>query len=469
MALPVAPTYARSFLSHLKENEVGPQVQSYLLRVGCLTVQQMYGRCDDVTEIQANIIAGAIPNPGDSSATLELQLLEKSKLKHVWLQCEALVKHELEKLATGRTDDELDDAPLSRDDYLMVTGAFKAKFDWSLPASRMIGDGLLGKIRRQFQKNAVSLVVVNRTTCLADANRGQEPKRQKFGPGPSHGSHLEWVTGEVDAVPCPDTRAFLRLLRLLTTGWAVAGCYKVTWDNREMICAHWQECDTWLRTFEEIAWKWVDDFGDAAAHDKITVVEERFRVGAIELTRDHVEDEPPMPWGRASLRDKWYIFTEARQELAEHFGSKSPGTRAPAPSGARASSRSFNKARPSQATTANKVRFTKVKKERVTVRNASEPACGKYTKDGSVVCKAVNDKRGCTGLAGKCPKGQYHGCDILLLSTKACCGSQTHTRTHAHPAQGRPTRKMGSVQRSQKVTNRSPARVCWFWCGGRSL
>ena len=152
MALPVAPAFARSFLALLKENEVGPQVQSYLLRVGCLTVQQMYGRCDDVTEIQANIIAGAIPNPDDSSATLELQLLEKSKLKHVWLQCEALVKHELEKLATGRTDDELDDAPLSRDDYLMVTGAFKAKYDWSLPASRTVGDGLLGKIRRQFQK-----------------------------------------------------------------------------------------------------------------------------------------------------------------------------------------------------------------------------------------------------------------------------------------------------------------------------
>ena len=36
--------------------------------------------------------------------------------------------------------------------------------------------------------------------------------------------------------------------------------------------------------------------------------------------------EPPMPWGKAllrSLRDKWYIFTEARQELAEYFGSRS--------------------------------------------------------------------------------------------------------------------------------------------------
>ena len=139
MAVPVAPAFARSFLALLKENGVGPQVQTYLLRVGCLTVQQMYGRCDDVTEIQANVIARAIPNPDDSSATLELQLLEKSKLKHVWLQCEALVKLELEKLATSRTDDELDDAPLSRDDYLMVTGAFKAKYDWSLRREAWLG------------------------------------------------------------------------------------------------------------------------------------------------------------------------------------------------------------------------------------------------------------------------------------------------------------------------------------------
>ena len=432
MTVPDAPAFARSFLALLKENEVGSQVQTYLLRVGCLTVQQMYGRCDDVTEILANIIAGAIPNPEDSSETLELQLSEKSKLKHVWLQCEALVKHELEKLATGRNDDELDDAPLSRDDYLMVTGAFKVKYDWSLPARRMVGDNLLGKIRRQFQKNAVSLMAVNRTTCLADANRCQEPKRQRFGPGPSHGSHLEWVTGEVDAVPCPDTRAFLRLLRLLTTGWAVAGCYKVTWDNREMIYAHWQECDTWLSTFEEIAWKWVDDFGDAAAHVKITMVDERFRVGAIELTRDHAEDEPPMPWGKAllrSLRDKWYIFTEARQELVEYIGSRPQGSRAAASSGAGASSRTVQKARSNMAITANKVQFTKAEKEKVADKKASKPACGKCTKDGTVVCKAVNDKRGCTGLAGNCPKGQYHGCDILLLSTKACCGSKTHTRT----------------------------------------
>ena len=83
---------------------------------------------------------------------------------------QVLVKHELEKLATDRTDDKLDDAPLSRDDCLVVTGAFKTMYDWFFPASRMVGDGFLEKIRKQFQMNAVSFMVVNRTTCLAEGS-----------------------------------------------------------------------------------------------------------------------------------------------------------------------------------------------------------------------------------------------------------------------------------------------------------
>ena len=99
MALPVAPAFARSFLSLLKENEVGPQVQVISVACGLSPpFSRCMGRCDDVTEIQANIIAGAIPNPDDSQCNLGASAFgEKSKLKHVWLQCEALVKHGIGK------------------------------------------------------------------------------------------------------------------------------------------------------------------------------------------------------------------------------------------------------------------------------------------------------------------------------------------------------------------------------------
>ena len=46
--------------------------------------------------------ANAIPYPVDSNEILEFQLLENSKLLHVRLQCEALVQHKLERLATSR-------------------------------------------------------------------------------------------------------------------------------------------------------------------------------------------------------------------------------------------------------------------------------------------------------------------------------------------------------------------------------
>ena len=54
-------------------------------------------------------------------AMAELQQKEKAKMKHVWLQCEALVKRELDKLASGRHDDELYETPLSKE---LVTAAF---------------------------------------------------------------------------------------------------------------------------------------------------------------------------------------------------------------------------------------------------------------------------------------------------------------------------------------------------------
>ena len=71
---------------------------------------------------------------------------------------------------------------------------------------------------------------------------------------------------------------------------------RVTWGQNEMLFAHWQECDAWYGTFDEVAWKWVDDVGDVAAHSKVTAVEERFRVAAVEVTRVPAGKEVPMPW-----------------------------------------------------------------------------------------------------------------------------------------------------------------------------
>ena len=69
-----------------------------------------------------------------------------AKMKHLWLQCEALDKRELDKLSSGRQVDELDNVRHSKEDYQLVTVAFMEKWDWHLPAKRMVGDSLLGKI-----------------------------------------------------------------------------------------------------------------------------------------------------------------------------------------------------------------------------------------------------------------------------------------------------------------------------------
>ena len=66
----------------VKENEVGPQVQSYLWRIDCLTVQQMYGRCDDVTEIQA--ISSQVPSLITVASRLSPAAHEVAHLSIIW-------------------------------------------------------------------------------------------------------------------------------------------------------------------------------------------------------------------------------------------------------------------------------------------------------------------------------------------------------------------------------------------------
>ena len=94
------------------------------------------------------------------------------------------------------------------------------------------------------QKMLLPSCLFCRTTCLADAQSRARAKATKARAGQSSLFPLRMVTGEV---PCRETRPFLQLLKLLSTGWAVSGCYKETWCKNEMLYAHWQERDAWVR------------------------------------------------------------------------------------------------------------------------------------------------------------------------------------------------------------------------------
>ena len=67
--------------------------------------------------------------------------------------------------------------PFFKEDY-QDTAKFLGKYDWHLPAKRMVGDSLLGQIRQQCSHPHVCLS----HNLSGGLQRGHEPKRQRLGP-----------------------------------------------------------------------------------------------------------------------------------------------------------------------------------------------------------------------------------------------------------------------------------------------
>ena len=216
----------------LKSNGVGEPVRQYLAGADCLTVRNFFNRCDSPLEVSANIVEPAFPPPAPAEgaseeeraealrAHKELRLAEKARVLQSWREAEALVKRALEKLADKNPEEA--DEPLPPEEHAAVMETFQSYYKWTLRGNQMVSDGLLARYRRAFQKVVISVWPIAKTQSLATSHRGQEPKRHKVSPG----IPLEWVSN-VEETADGDTRKWLRLLKLASNGWAVAGCYEV--------------------------------------------------------------------------------------------------------------------------------------------------------------------------------------------------------------------------------------------------
>ena len=333
-------------------------------------------------------------------------------MNHVWLQCEALVKQELDKIASGRQDDELHDALLSQEEYQLVTVTFMVKYDWHPPAKRMVRDSRLGKIRRQFLNGAVTLKLVSRTTCLTDSSRGHEPKRPRVGMGNPVASHLEWFTHEVDAVPCRDTRSFLRLFKR----WLLQ---KNLDSKRNVVCSIGKNV---MRGTAQLT-KSPGNGSSILVMLLPTRKSLQSKNGSVLLLLSLLVFLP-MPWIKSRVEGAGWCqggcvwFKKAikhKPVLLTHCSRRYQARNA------------TNETQEGQS--GHKVGF--------------QASLWQKMASGSFVCKAVNDKRGRTGLQCTCSKGHHHVCGILLPCTNACCGSKLHTRAqpkevaHSCSTQGR--------------------------------
>eukprot|EP00435_Cladocopium_sp_Y103_P070344 s48_g35.t1 len=295
-------------------------------------------------------------------------------------------------MSLGITDESLDEA-LDSETRKSKCEIFQNFYQWTLKSKEMVCDTLLARIVREFDVGQPSMFSVLRARSLATFQRSQPVKKHRV----TESLHINVAQVDDDVVALEDSgklRTYFSCLRILGLGWAVAGCFDVSFGGKQVKFCHWQHVCTYISNLEEKAWSALSKTPEDAVLTYILETEEKIRATAIERCR-----ADSMPWGQALLhawKEEVELWTDARDKLLA------------------------NKASPKHEVAKSVPSSSAIK---------VKPATANHLPSGVEICKRWNDARTCKG---RCPKGKAHVCDVLLQSG-AVCGSSHHCRNEHDP------------------------------------
>ena len=357
--------------------------------------------CHDI-KVFANIVdeANQLKSTVLSHTSQKDNIGQLARLKQAWKEADGINQTRLKRLGQGIAEDALDE-PLDAETRRSKYTVFQNFYQWTLKAREMVCDSLLGRLVREFEAGQPSMFAVLRARSVANAQRSQPTKKHRI----SDTVQINVAHAEDDVSVLEDTsrlRTYFACFRTLGTGWAVAGCYDVSYEGKQMKFCRWQDVCTYIGHLEGKAWSAVESFPEDLVLAYILQTEEKIRATAIERCRNE-----GMPWGRALLhawKDEAELWPDAKDEwLMRRFSVRRTGAK-------------DEPLKPSQPVTSA---ASKIK-----------PATATMLPNGAEICKRRNDARGCPGA--KCPQGKAHCCDVLL-ATGAVCASTTHTRAEHDP------------------------------------
>ena len=380
----------------------------------CTSLKTLSNWVEDKSELKDEVLV----HTSQSSSKAQL-----ANLKQAWRESVGIVERRLKRISEGANEDYADE-PLDSEVQKSMEGIFRTTYQWTLRPRWFGHDGLLGRTRREFERNQPSLYVVLKVRSIAASRTSRPNKRHKLN------NEVEFTVNDTDpsAVDAPiasPSGQYLECLTIFANTWALAGCYKVFYEGKEVLYCHWQLSQEYVIEFRDKANAKAERFEDSSIAEWLIKTEEKFRAEAIGFARD----ADPMPWGLAltkAVKDNAYIWNEFADVLVpkKSGGGVPPGkTRTVLPVdealGARLSKNSlpagFMNAMPNQHQ-----------------RKATATA----TASGRKICKAYNDQRGCANK--RCPKGLAHVCDVLLANGRVCESTEHVRSQHDAGRHGQP-------------------------------
>lgn len=386
----------------LTNNLVHQDIVSWLQHPNqeCLSLKDFANWLDKKDDAEAKIVSHT------SQKDVRVQV---SRVKQAWREAEGLVTRALKRASEGLSDEFLDD-PLDSELQKSKIAAFSSYYHWHLLSKEQVSDSLLGRLVREFERRQPSMFAVLRVRSLAATSRSQAPKKHRI----SDQIQLEYDAGAEAELQTGKIRTYFSCLRLLCNGWAIAGCFDVTFQGKVVKYAHWQELCRYVSKLEDKAWSVMDKHPEDEVLRFVSDSEELIRAKAVELARSDAQ----VPFSMALLQawnEECEVWADARDALkaSTYRGSsrKETGGAVASDSGTALLPQSPQLAAPSvaQAAGGTKQRF----------------ATGNSLSNGQSLCKRYNDSRTCTQKI--CPRGEVHGCDVMLLAG-AVCGKKDHNR-----------------------------------------
>ena len=155
-------------------------------------------------------------------------------------------------------------------------------------------------IKREFDKNLVSLYPMLRARSLASGPLTQAAKKERI-------SESTYVVTKFEEVTKPTLQNWFTCFDLVSNTWAVAGVHKVPWGGKSIPYCHWQDAEAYMFEFKEKHLELLGKHPDRLVYLYLTSVEEMFRAQAITLARGAEQ----VPWGVAlnrSLKENAHLW-----------------------------------------------------------------------------------------------------------------------------------------------------------------
>jgi hypothetical protein len=400
----------------LDKHSVTDVVKKRLLDIDCTSVSKLANWVDEKKELKVAIMAST--SEKDDNASLAC-------IKAAWREAEARANRACKRQAEGLESESIDE-PLSSELYASMVRTFMhhnchTRFFpvWLFPC-----DSLFGRIHREFEKRSCSFFPLHRVRSLAHTQKGSTHKRSRL----TESCILEFSNTGDDTV-LSSAASVIEAIEILSNGWAVAGCYKTTYNDprfgaKEVVYCHFSDVMLYMSGIRRHTNPYFGVIDDATLAAFIISAEEEIRIRAIELSR-----EPhSVPWGQA--------LVVSSEEFEPKWDSRLQVHRTTSRSAPPAQRQQQQQQQQPPPPPRQQQRQLAIMPPPAAVGSRSSRAkwvTSTQLANGSKICKRFNDQRGC---AGRCPRGEAHVCDVTLVSGKVC-GAKDHGRsTHNEQQHG---------------------------------